>query len=382
MIPVAWLQLRKERLRLLVAMAGVGFAVMLVFMQLGFRAALFKSAVRLHERLIYDLAMISPKTPGLVYPKPFSRRRVAQARGIDGVSSTVGVYIDFGNWRNPHNRIDRRLMATIAFDPSKPVFAMPEVDAQLDKLKRPDVALFDARSRPEFGAIPELFRESGAVSVEYEGRRIDVVGLFELGTSFGVDGTIITSDINFLRLFPAASAGNISLGLIRLDEGADPLQVRDRIAEHLPADVTVLTREEFVEREVDYWNRATPVGFVFDLGALIGLVVGAIIVYQILFADVSEHMREYATLKAMGFSNGYLSGIVIQEGLILALLGFVPGTLAAMLLYRVAAGATKLPLEMTPGRALIVLGLTFGMCVFSGTIALRKVQSADPADVF
>ncbi len=382
MIPVAWLQLKKEKLRLLVAMAGVGFAVMLVFMQLGFRAALFKSAVRIHERLVYDLAMISPKTPGLVYPKPFSRRRVAQARGVEGVESTVAVHIDFGNWRNPERPVDRRLMATIAFDPSRPIFAMPELDAQLDELKRPDVALFDARSRPEFGPVPELFRRSGVVPVEYEGRRIDVVGLFELGTSFGIDGTILTSDLNFFRLFPDVSIGDVSLGLIRLEKGTDPLAVRRRIEGVLPADVTVLTREEFVRREVDYWNRATPVGFVFDLGALIGLVVGAIIVYQILFADVSEHLREYATLKAMGFGDGYLSGIVIQEGLILAGLGFVPGTLIAMSLYRVAEGATRLPLEMTPGRALVVLGLTLGMCVFSGVVALRKVQSADPADVF
>lgn len=382
MIPVAWLQLKKEKLRLLIALAGVGFAVMLVFMQLGFRAALFKSSVRVHERLRYDLAMISPKSPSLIYMQAFNRRRLAQVRGIETVRSTSDVYIRFGDWRNPADRRDRRFIAAIGFDPSVPTFDLPGLDAQLRLLNHPDVALFDEYSRPEFGPIPALFRDSGRVRVEVGERQVDVVGLVRLGTSFGIDATILTSGLNYRRMFPDTGRGDIHLGLIRLDDGADPSVVRERIESNIPDDVVILTRDEFVRREIDHWKKATPVGFIFDLGALIGLIVGAIIVYQILYSDVSEHLREYATLKAMGFGDGYLSGIVIQQGLILAVIGFVPGALVAILLYRAAGEATMLPLEMTAGRAVLVLGLTIAMCLFSGIVALRKVRSADPADVF
>lgn len=382
MIPVAWLQLKKDRLRLLVAVAGVGFAVMLVFMQLGFRAALFKSAVQIHSRLVYDLAMISVKTPSFIYSKPFSRRRLVQVRGLAGVASTSALLTDVANWRNPANRREQRQIHVIGFDPSVFTVDLPGVEAHRHQLTRPDVVLFDERSRPEFGPIPALLRQQGTVRVEVRDRAIDVIGLFALGTSFGIDGIVMTSDLNFHRLFPRAGKGDLHIGLIRLEEGADVEDVRRRALAMMPGDVALLTRQEFVDLEVDYWNNTTPIGFIFDLGALIGLIVGAIIVYQILFADVSEHMREYATLKAIGYGNGYLSGVVIQQGLILALIGFVPGSLIAVLLYRAAAGATNLPLEMTPLRALAVLGLTIAICTLSGSIALRKVRAADPAEVF
>lgn len=107
-----------------------------------------------------------------------------------------------------------------------------------------------------------------------------------------------------------------------------------------------------------------------------------IIVYQILFSDVSDHLQEYATLKAMGYTDGYLFKVVIQEAGILAVLGFVPGLLLCLGLYRLAGDATSLPIVMTWSRGVAVLGLTVGMCWFSGAMALRKVRAADPADVF
>jgi len=170
--------------------------------------------------------------------------------------------------------------------------------------------------------------------------------------------------------------------LIHLERFADPDTVRDAVAAQLPRDVLVLTRDGFVKREVDYWSGATPIGYVFSFGVIMGLVVGGIIVYQILFADVSEHLREYATLKAIGYTDLYLFGVVLQEALLLAVLGFGPGLLASMLLYRAAGRATQLPLEMNLPLALGVLGLTALMCAVAGTIALRKVRQADPADVF
>jgi putative ABC transport system permease protein len=203
-----------------------------------------------------------------------------------------------------------------------------------------------------------------------------------MGPSFGIDGSILTSIDNFIRLFPNRARTQIDLGLITIHPGLDPAAMRDRIAGLLPDDVLVLTRAEFIQREKAYWNSATPIGYVFAFGAVMGFVVGTIIVYQILFADVSDHLPEYATLRAMGYSNGFVSGVVVQQAVILAVLGFLPGLAASLLLYRSAAAATQLPLALTVERGAAVLALTIAMCAISGLIALRKVRALDPAEIF
>jgi putative ABC transport system permease protein len=381
-IPVAWLQLKQERVRTLVAIVGVMVAVVLIFMQLGFQDALFDSAVRLHSAFRYDLAMVNPKTDYLVRPQSFSRRRLYQVLGFPDVEAVSPVYLNLAIWRDPERRDQTAAIYVVGFDPTDPVLELAGVTAHLDRLRLPDAVLFDAHSRPEFGPIPELVRARGSVATEVGNRNVSVVGLYELGTSFGIDGSLVTSDLNFRRLFPGREAGHIDLGLIRLAAGTDPEAVRDRIVAAIPQDVQVLTREGFIAKEIAYWNTATPIGYVFAFGAAVGLLVGSIIVYQILFTDVSDHLREYATLKAMGYRDRYLFGIVLQEALLLAVLGFAPGFALATLLYRVAGDATKLPMQMQTGRSLLVLGLTVAMCCVAGTAALRKVRSVDPAEVF
>jgi putative ABC transport system permease protein len=185
-----------------------------------------------------------------------------------------------------------------------------------------------------------------------------------------------------LRLFPLRPRTEIHLGLVRVAEGADPAAVRDRLRALLPEDVIIMTRDDFIARETAYWNAATPIGFVFTFGAIIGIVVGTVIVYQILFSDVSDHLAEYATLRAIGYSNGFISGVVIQQAMILAVLGYALGALAAVQLYGVTRNATKLPMELTVERAVAVLLVTIAMCAFSGLLALRRVRTLDPAEVF
>jgi putative ABC transport system permease protein len=380
-IPVAWLQLGREPLRLLVGLAGVAFAVILVFMQLGFRSAMYESATRYHRSLDYDLVLLSPKTPFIGIPEAFTRRRLYQALGADGVSSVSAVSIQQAFWKNPWERGVRNIVV-VGVDPTRRAFLLPEVERQLAEIRLPDVVLFDARSRPEFGPVAEQLAGGRAVSAEVNDRRVSVGGLFELGTSFGIDGTLVTSELNFRRVFPDRAAGAIDLGLVQLAPGADLTDVRVRLERALEDDVLVLTRAAFIEREVRYWGSTTPIGFVFGFGAIMGLIVGAVIVYQILFADVSQHLREYATLKAMGYSNRFLSSVVLQEAAILSVLGYLPGLAITFGLYRATAEATRLPLELEGGRALLVLGLTLAMCGGAALIALRKVRSADPAEVF
>ena len=378
---LAWLQLTREKARLLVALAGVAFAVVLVFMQLGFHDALFTSAVAVHERLDADIFLINPQSHYLATMKTFPRRRLYQALGFDGVESVTPIYARLAPWKHPDTGRSREIFV-VGIDPAGDAFDVPAVAARRERIRLPDAVLFDEASRPEFGPVAARVRAGDPVSTEVSGHRVTVDGLFRLGISFGIDGMLITSDLNFLRLFPAWPPGLINIGLVKLRPGTDAEAVRDALAASLPRDVTVLTRQEYVQREKHYWATSTPIGYVFTFGVLMGWFVGAIIVYQILFADVATHLREYATLKAIGYRNGYLLSVVLIEALFLAVVGYVPGLAFCAELYRLAASATRLPMEIAPGRSLQVLASTIAMCGVSGALAVRKIRSADPAEVF
>ena len=381
MVPLGWMQLRHRPLRLFVALAGIGFAVLLIMMQLGFRSALFESAVRYHERFRYDIALFSPDSVFIVRPQPFSIRRLYQTLAFEEVEGITPVYIFPAVWKNPWTN-ERRSINAIGLNPEDDVLDAPGFSVALQDLTQQDTVIFDMASRPEFGPVADAVRDAGTLKTEINDREMDVVGLFEMGTSFGIDGTIIMSDDNWLRLFPERLRNEIHLGLIRLTSSADPDAVRDRLRAYLPEDVLVLTKADFVVRETDYWASATPIGYVFAFGAIMGFVVGAIIVYQILFSDVSEHLNEYATLRAIGYSTSFVSGIVIQQAIILALLGFIPGVLISNGLYSTAADATHLPIHMTLERVLTVLLMTLAMCSISALLAVRKLRRLDPAEVF
>jgi putative ABC transport system permease protein len=379
---IAWLQISHQRLRLLAATLGVAFAVMLIFVQLGFQRALYDSSVRWHTALGYDLALISPKATYIVNPPGFPRNRLYQAGGFPGVESVTPVYINIATWRNPEDPLVTRNIFVMGFNPSDQGFALAGESHQVNRLRLADKVLFDRLSRSEFGPVEARLNQGGSVKTEINNRDIEVVGMYALGTSFGIDGSIITSDLNFRRLFPERSPSRIELGLIRLEPGADATATRDAIIAGIPGDVRVLTRAEFVQHEVDYWSKSTPIGYVFGLGVAMGLAVGMIVVYQILFSDVQDHLQEFATLKAMGYSGFFLSRVVLAEAFQLAVIGFLPGFLSSLLIYTQASEATNLPLDMTLTRGLLVLGLTIAMCAASGLLALRKVRSVDPAAVF
>lgn len=381
-IPLAWLQLTREKPRLLIALSGIAFADILMFMQLGFREALFNSNVRMHDSLAADIVLINPQSDALLSMEPFSQRRLYQALGLQSVKSVHPIYLDFTSWKNPQTRKLRNIQV-IGINPEDRLFALPGVQEKIDQVKLPDVVLFDRGSRPEFGDITTDFNQGKVVTTEVSGRRIKVGGIFELGASFGADGNIITSDRNFLEIFAdKRQRGLIDIGLIKLEPGADPEIVKEQLKNYLAKDIKILTKQEYVDFEKAYWSSSTPIGFIFTLGTIIGFIVGTVIVYQILYSEVSDHLPEYATLKAMGYTQKYLLLIVFQEALILAILGYIPGFGFAMFQYAMAKNATLLPIAMTARRAITVVILTIIMCCVSGAIAVRKLQAADPADIF
>jgi putative ABC transport system permease protein len=380
-IPLAWLQLSHEKIRLLVAIAGISFADILMFMQLGFRDALFDSAITFHTNVQGDVFLVSPQSTSLIAMKTFSMRRLQQARSLSNVESINPIYLDFRFWKNPENKSTRGIMV-IGFNPSDTkLFAMPGVEKNLDKMLLPDSYLFDTKSRAQFGDVKKWFDAGQKVTTEVGNRKITIGGLFDMGASFGADGNILSSDTNFIRL-TKREKGLIDVGVIRLTPGSDPIVTAAELKKILPKDVRVFTKTEFIDFERKYWQEGTSIGFIFTLGTVMGFIVGIVIVYQILYTDVADHLSEYATLKAMGYTDGYLLVVVFQEAIILAAVGFMPGMFAAIGLYTMTRNATSLPLLMTVTRAITVFLLTVIMCLVSGAIAVRKLRAADPADMF
>jgi putative ABC transport system permease protein len=380
-IPLAWLQLSHEKMRLVVAIAGITFADILMFMQLGFRDALFDSAIKFHDSVQGDVFLVSPQSTALIAMKTFSARRLYQAKSLSNVEDITPVYIDFRIWKNPENKTTRSIMV-IGFNPAnQQLFTMPGVKENIDQMLLADTFLFDTKSREQFGDVKKWFDSGKTVETEVGNRRIKIGGLFDMGASFGADGNILSSDTNFFRL-TKRDPGLIDVGVIRLKAGSDPIATATQLKTILPKDVQVFTKTEFIDFERKYWQEGTSIGFIFTLGTVMGFIVGIVIVYQILYTDVADHLPEYATLKAMGYTDWYLLTVVFQEAVILAVIGFAPGMLAAVGLYTMTRNATSLPLLMTVSRATLVLLLTMIMCLFSGAIAVRKLRAADPADMF
>ncbi|MEH2399517.1 ABC transporter permease DevC [Nostoc sp.] len=379
--PLGWLQLSHEKGRFLVALSGIAFADVLMFMQLGFQNALFDSNTRLHASMQGDIMLVSPQARNLANMSTFPRRRLYQAMDMPGVKSAEAMYLNFIDWKNPQTHQETAVLI-IGFNPDKQLFDLPEVNRHLDVIKLPDSVLFDSASRGDYTKVIAQIEQGKPVTTEIERRTITINGLFKVGASFIADGSLITSDQNFLRLFPRQQASSVSLGLIQLQPGYDPKQVANTLKSYLGKDVKVFTHDEFIAFERDYWQKNTAIGFIFSLGVTMGFLVGVIIVYQVLSTDVNAHMKEYATFKAMGYNNLYLLSVVFEEAVILAVLGFIPGAIVPLGLYHMTRNATNLPVYMTLARALTVLVLTMIMCLISGAIATRKLQSADPADMF
>ncbi|MBO3462737.1 ABC transporter permease DevC [Aetokthonos hydrillicola Thurmond2011] len=385
-LPAAWLQLRYQKIRLIVALSGVIFAVVIIFMQLGIRDALFDSAVRLHQGLQGDCFLISPRSTSLIAMARFSERRLKQALAFDEVDFVTPIYLDFGQWKNPETKNYWRNIFIIGFDLRHQILSFPGVSENIDTLKIPDMVLFDQSSRSEFGSIVSQFKKEGKVTTEItqsgNNRKIKVAGLFTLGTSFGADGNLITSHLNFLRIFSNRHKGFIDIGVIKLKPGNDATKFTRKLRQYLPKDVKVLSKEELINFEKNYWQSSTAIGFIFNLGVALGIIVGMVVVYQILYTNVSEHLPEYATLKAMGYRHNYLLSMIIQQAIFIAIMGYIPGFMISVIQYEFAKQATLLPIAMNFSRALFVMVSTILMCLISGATAVNKLRAADPADIF
>ena len=379
--PLAWRQVIHRPMRLAAAIAGVSFANVLVFFQMGLSGGLYDSQKRPIQRINGDLVMVSGRYLYLGEPVNFPRSRLQQALGVQGVKAVTPLYIGLTEWINRDTRRQKQALL-FGLTPSNPGLRIPELERNPLLLQRSDAVLFDTRSKKVAGPVSQVVSAGNIYDTELGGTRAVVTGLFTMGVTFAADINLLTSDTNFKNYFSKQTADDIQMGVIQLEPGVNPQQVKATLASFLDPSVKVLTLDELEKAEVNYWRRNTSFGVIFGLGVLVGLVVGGIIVYQILYSDVSDHLSEYATLKAMGYDDGFVVAIILQESLILALLAFGPSLLLALGLYGFLARATSLMVVMTTQRAVLVFLFTLLMCGASGWLATDKLRRLDPAEIF
>lgn len=393
---LAWKNLLQNRVRTAVGMAGVGFAAMLMFMQMGFKGAIEKTATQIYDALEFDLMLRSPAYLHLTEARTFPRARLHQAASLPTIDQARPFNIGLSVWQAPDDAAFRpgdeqnvagmgRSIITMGVDPAAPPFTRPDLRDKARLLSSDEFVLLDSKSKSEYGPRNgKRFTEADIGTVTALGAQtVRVVGLFELGTGMASNGACMTSLEGYLRASPWQDRDTITLGLLTLAEGADPLRVKQELGSLFAGeDVEVLTRDEVRAHEEQRWMVQTPFGLIFTFLVVVSVMVGVAIVYQVLSNDIANLMSEYATLKAMGYSNAYLCTVILQQSVLLALVGFLPALLLCWQLYALVGGYAGIPMVMTPGIILGVLGLSVGMCVASGVFALQKLFKADPAELF
>jgi putative ABC transport system permease protein len=363
--------------------AGITVAVAMMLFQVGLKSALFAQVVAPIKQMRADVVIVSSQFEYLGSSHDFPKARLYSAQGYDpSITGATSLYLGNLPFKNPSTGRARDIFV-LAFDPAEEPFTNPEIINQQDKLKIEDVVLFDRLSRAEYGPVEQLLKtDNGVVDSEAADRHIQIEGLFSMGATFAADGNLLMGRDTFLKIYPGARPEQISLGLLTLQPGANADAVAKTIEDRLPDDVSALSYREFIAREEAYWAQRTPIGFVITASMLVSLLVGAVIVYQILYTDVTDHLPEYATLKAIGFTDNYFIRLVLQESVILSVAGFVPGLGFAAGLYWATRQYGHMPAYLTCGNVALVFGLSLGMCLLAGALATRKLRRANPADIF
>ena len=380
-MPLALRNLVANKRRLVRSSAGIGFAVLLMLVQLGFERGFFEASLATVNRLDGDLFILSASDYRFGSSDPFPAGNLVTARDVAGVASVAPLYASWQGffWEAPGGD-QPYLVQVFAYDPGHPVFRLPEALGDAARLNEADAVIVDRGARRFLGMA------AGAGDAKLNGRTVHIVGSFAQGPDFMSDGTVLMSAATFARLLPGNRASTaampVEFGVVTLRPGADPAGVQRALVAALPHDLRVLSKPELVAFERSFQADLSSAGPIFWLGTVVGFVVGMLISYQIIYTDLSDQLPQYATLKGMGYGNRYLVRVVLGQAALSALAGYVPAWLLCLVVYRAIGALALLPLHMTLSLTLLSLALTLGMCLLSAALAIRRVIAADPAEVF
>ncbi len=397
-IPLVWENLLHQKVRTFVGVTGIAFAVILIFTQLGFLGSAEASAMIVYNQLDFDLVLLSREYVRFDQPGFFPPERLPRLLGHRAVERVVPIHIAPTYWHKdrgelaPGDKLNKRSILVIAFPPTDPAFLLPEIVEQQDKLKVPDTVLYDRRSRREFDVSTRMTPDLEKQVYWLGPHGVHIVGMFSLGAGLMANGMVVTSEKTFARMAGLERPKSVSMGLIKLRTGASAEQVADELNDWLKQstpDVMVWSRATVREEEVNHWIKSMPIGVIFQAGVLVAILVGIVFVYQVISSDISSRVKEFATLKAIGYSDWYLARSIIYQSWLLALFGYLPGLVISFGLYFLAATVAGIPIGLQGERASVllfrcvgVLAITILLCTVSALFALVKLRTADPADLF
>ncbi len=372
-VPLAWHNVFQNKRRTIAAVCGISFSILLVFMQLGFLNGGKTAAASLFEIFNYDIGIVSEKYTYLATPGGFDRIRLTQALAHQSVHSAASMSFSNGAWKDKDSGLSSRLI--ILGVPLDQRFIKNDLIKTGVKNIRPNhTVLVDLYSHKDYGDL------SIGNEVEINQASATIAGHFQLGVGLFSEGCVIVSNDNFARL-----TGNnprlVNYGFLRLKQGVDTATVVAQLRKMLPKDVFIYSKTEMIRKEQAYFIAVKPVGIIFQSGVIVACFAGIVILLQVLNTDISNRLDEFATLKAIGFSDGYIYSIGVQQALIYALLSFVPALIIATFLFRVTHELSRLPMEMTLSLVLFVLAVSLVMCIIACLLGLQKVRRTDPAEL-
>jgi putative ABC transport system permease protein len=374
-VALAWRILTYEKGRTALAITGVFMAILLIFVELGFFFAVPQGGMLLYDNMQFDLLVCSNQYEYQVQPGQFPRSQLDRVRSAPEVAQATALYFGSAKWRSGKDGESPDVFV-IGLDPRERIFKVDDINDQLSVIEKTDTVLVDSGTRPMFGPLT-----TGRL-VKINDQTETIGGRYDLGTGFMGLGVILVSDRSFAQLFPYRSLDQVNLGPIQLKPGVAPEQAAAQLRKLVSPDVQIFTRHALENREVAYWTTRTSVGLVFGSGLIISFIVGIMVVYQTLATQVSRQLRQFATLKAIGYANRSLDGTVVAMSLLIVVVGFIPAAAAALGLYLVIREETLLPVAMTSIRLGAVFVATLAMASFSALLSLGGLRRADPADMF
>lgn len=371
---LAWRLLADRPARLALSVLGLAFAVAVMFSQLAFRNGIADSAALLPRALDCDLVVSHARKVHLRIGDPFPLAALHRLRGLPGVAAASPLYTAGLPWSHPELGYLNQVLL-LGVDLRAPLLRLEGLDRHRDDLRAEGAVLFDRVARPQLG------RPAPGTASRLAGAPVRVVGATALGSNFTYDGHLVAGADTFFRL-AGQPPEHVDLGLLRLAPGADLESVRARVLALPGADLIALTPAELAAREVAQMTYGTPVGLVFNLGLVVGCLIGTAVCYQILFNEIGDLTPQLAMLKAFGHAPVRVVTLVLHQALLLSLLGFGVGLVAALGLHRLLHALTGLPMTLDAGRLGLIFACSVGMCLAAGALAALRTRAADPADLF
>jgi len=386
-MPLGTQQLRRQRTSTLLSLAGVTASLLVIFAQLGVERAVYYSAVRIHRAVLGDLVLVPQgfKSLQLHANLPFAATDIVEAN--PAVAVTLPLWFDVMPIAHSGMRATRQI-AWYAIDPERPAIEIPGLRENLYKLRQARRVLYDRDSRPYYGDLVEVADRGEEIPVrgppDYRSllRELFIVGTVSIGPNVVNDGAVVMSDTTMAEALGSWYLDRPAFIALRLLPGADIDTVRGQLNRAIRGHGEVITRQEFENRERNYWSRETPVGYITDLGFILGLTIGMVFIYYAQYQIIRFYLPEYAILKSLGYDWWFFLCMIGQIGAAIITPAFLVSFVLARVFYGVAEAAIHLGMAMGLREMIVALVASVLMTVVSSLFALRRLWKVDPIMLF